>query len=85
MNNFPSLPPSDREFILETIKHSEERQARRIGMVLARVDELTVRQDAFEEHVIKGGKSSARSIAISAGTLVSILTGVISYLIDKFQ
>lgn len=78
------LPESDREFILNTMKDSEHRQARRIGMVLERVDGLSNRLDAVEEHVIKKGSVNARTIAISAGTIVSVVTGVVGWLIERF-
>lgn len=81
---YPSLPPSDREFILQALKDSEERNARRIGIVLEGVKSLRVQQDAFEEHILKSVTTKdIKRAAISSGAVVSVIVGIIMQVIER--
>lgn len=79
------LPESDREFILSTIQKSEDRQTRRLGVVLERVEKISDRQDQFEEHILKNGRANVRSVAISTGTIISVITGLLGWALERWM
>jgi len=77
-----SIPPSDREFLLKTLKDSEARHARRLHDAF---DLLSVRIEQVENVVLVGSKRNARNVALSAGTIVSVVAGVVTWLIEQYS
>jgi hypothetical protein len=78
------IPPDDREFILRTLQESERRQTKRSQMIYEKIGLLDSRLEHLEGSMMSVGKTNARKIAISSGTLVSVLTAVIGYLVERF-